>query len=215
MAIENITLPDIGDFDGVEIIEVLAQVGDTVEEEDSLLTLESDKATMEIPSPAAGTITEWKVGLGDKVSTGDLICVMDVAEGSATEAPALKEEAPKAETAATPAPQASAEVSDGDIHGEVVVLGGGPGGYTAAFRAADLGKKVVLIERYDNIGGVCLNVGCIPSKALLHCAEVINEAEEMAHAGISFGKLTIDINQMRDYKHDVIKKLTGGLADLA
>lgn len=215
MAIENITLPDIGDFDGVEIIEVLAQVGDTVEEEDSLLTLESDKATMEIPSPAAGTITEWKVGLGDKVSTGDLICVMDVAEGSATEASAAKEEAPKAETAATPAPQASAAVSGGDIHGEVVVLGGGPGGYTAAFRAADLGKKVVLIERYDNIGGVCLNVGCIPSKALLHCAEVINEAEEMAHAGITFGKPTIDINQMRDYKNDVIKKLTGGLAALA
>jgi dihydrolipoamide dehydrogenase len=218
MALQEIQLPDIGDFKGVEIIEILVQPGDRVEKDQSLMTLESDKASMEIPSPAAGVVKEWKVKLGDKIATGDFIMTMEVA-GAASAAKASAASA--TQTAATtspvsaPAPQAAASVAGGDMHGEVVVLGGGPGGYTAAFRAADLGKKVILIERYASIGGVCLNVGCIPSKALLHCAEVINEAQEMAHAGIAFGKPTIDINQMRDYKNSVITKLTGGLAALA
>ena len=209
----DIKVPDIGDFTDVPVVSVLVSVGDTVAEEDPLIELESDKATMEVPSPAAGVIKEIKVGEGDKVSEGSVIMVLEGAD--AGDAPA---EAPQ-ETPAAAAPTSVAATGTasgpGDVHAEVVVLGSGPGGYTAAFRAADLGKKVVLIEKYPSLGGVCLNVGCIPSKALLHVAKVITEAEEMGAHGISFGKPKIDLDELRDFKNSVIGQLTGGLGGLA
>lgn len=208
----DVKVPDIGDFKDVPVVTVLVSVGDTVSAEDPLIELESDKATMEVPSPAAGKITEIKVGEGDKVSEGTVIMVLESADAKA-------EDAPKAADAAPVAPQsvvATGTVSGkGDVHAEVVVLGSGPGGYTAAFRAADLGKKVVLIEKYPSLGGVCLNVGCIPSKALLHVAKVITEAEEMSSHGISFGKPKIDLDELRDFKNSVVGQLTGGLSGLA
>jgi len=212
----EINVPDIGDFDEVEVIEVLVSKGDTVQPEDSLITVESDKASMEIPSPAAGTITEVKVAVGDKVKQGSLIAMLDEAEAASneeSEKPATQQESPATEETATP--EAASFNGEADMHAKLVVLGSGPGGYTAAFRAADLGVEVILIERYPNIGGVCLNVGCIPSKALLHTAEVINEAAEADHLGVSFGKPNIDIDKVRDYKAGIVKKLTGGLKALA
>ena len=218
----EVIVPDIGNFDSVDVIEVLVKVGDTVAKEDSLITLESDKASMDIPSSDAGVVKEIKIKVGDKVAKGTPILVLE-AEAS-TSAATPKTEAPKAEAAPVAAP-ASAPVSaptpaapqgDNDVTCEVVVLGSGPGGYTAAFRAADLGKKVVLIERYSTLGGVCLNVGCIPSKALLHTAKVITEAEETAHHGVSFGQAKIDLEQLRTWKaNDVVGKLTGGLTAMA
>ena len=215
MTIE-INVPDIGDFDEVEVIEVLVSKGDTIQPEDSLITVESDKASMEIPSPAAGTIAEVKVAVGDKVKQGSLIAMLDEAEAASneeSEKPATQQESPATEETATP--EAASFNGEADMHAKLVVLGSGPGGYTAAFRAADLGVEVILIERYPNIGGVCLNVGCIPSKALLHTAEVINEAAEADHLGVSFGKPNIDIDKVRDYKAGIVKKLTGGLKALA
>ncbi|VAW50813.1 Dihydrolipoamide dehydrogenase of pyruvate dehydrogenase complex [hydrothermal vent metagenome] len=221
--IVNVEVPDIGDFADVDIIEVLISAGDVIAKEDPLITLESDKASIEIPSPSAGTVKEVLVNVDDKVNKGDLILKMEVfsADASAektetsadskTEAPTEK---PAAEKIAAE-PTASTFDGNSDLHAEVVVLGSGPGGYTAAFRAADLGKKVILIEKYDSIGGVCLNVGCIPSKALLHTAEIINEAAEMADHGIDFGKPKIDIKKLAGFKNKVIKQLTGGLAGLA
>lgn len=221
----EVIVPDIGNFDSVDVIEVLVKVGDTVAKEDSLITLESDKASMDIPSSDAGVVKEIKVKVGDKIAKGSLILVLEPETVSAaqTEAPIL--EAPKVETAPasqpvmaapTPAATSAALQGDNDVTCEVVVLGSGPGGYTAAFRAADLGKKVVLIERYSTLGGVCLNVGCIPSKALLHTAKVITEAEETAHHGVSFGQPTIDLEQLRSWKtNDVVAKLTGGLSAMA
>jgi dihydrolipoamide dehydrogenase len=209
----EVKVPDIGDFKNIPVIEVLVKSGDKVEKEDSLITLESDKATMEVPSPAAGVIKELKIKPGDKLSEGSLILTL---EGAATTAPAQKAEAPAQKPAApaqkteapkspsTPAPAkapsatAPTPVIKGDIHAEVVVLGSGPGGYTAAFRAADLGKQTVLIERYPVLGGVCLNVGCIPSKALLHAARVVAEAEEMGHFGLVFGKPKIELDKLRE-----------------
>ncbi len=209
----DVKVPDIGDFKDVPVISVLVSVGDVVAEEDPLIELESDKATMEVPSPAAGTVKEIKLAEGDKVAEGSLILVLET-DGASANAPA-----PSAspETAAAPQPVAATGTATGagDLHAEVVVLGSGPGGYTAAFRAADLGKKVILIEKYDRLGGVCLNVGCIPSKALLHAAKVITEAEGMADHGISFGKPKTDINKLRDWKASVVKQLTGGLGGLA
>ena len=205
----DIKVPDIGDFKDVPVVTILVSVGDTVAEEDALLELESDKATMEVPSPAAGKITEIKVKEGDKVSEGTVIMVIEGAE--AADAP--KEEAPKEAPKAVEASGTAA--GKGDIHAEVVVLGSGPGGYTAAFRAADLGKKVVLIEKNPTLGGVCLNVGCIPSKALLHVAKVITEAEEMGTHGISFAKPEINLDELRAFKDDVVGKLTGGLEGLS
>lgn len=206
----DVKVPDIGDFKNVPVVSVLVSVGDTVAAEDALIELESDKATMEVPSPAAGKIKEIKVSEGDKVSMGDVIIVLETAEGAA-EAPkdAPKSEAPKAVAASGTAS------GKGDVHAEVVVLGSGPGGYTAAFRAADLGKSVVLVEKDSTLGGVCLNVGCIPSKALLHMAKVITEAEETAHHGLKFGKPEIDLDGLRGFKNDVVTKLTGGLDGLA
>jgi dihydrolipoamide dehydrogenase len=218
--IVKVEVPDIGDFSNVDIIEVLVNPGDTIAAEDALITLESDKATIEIPSPQAGTVKEVMVKVNDKVSQGDLILTMDLTDTAApaaekAEEPETAAEAPAASEAA-PAPEAKAvPAGDTDMHAEVVVLGSGPGGYTAAFRAADLGKKVILIERYPNIGGVCLNVGCIPSKALLHTAQIINEADEMAEHGVTFGKPKIDLPKLAGFKNKVIGQLTGGLAQLA
>ena len=207
----DVKVPDIGDFSEVPVVSILVSVGDTVAAEDPLIELESDKATMEVPSPAAGVVKEIKVAEGDNVSEGSLIIVLD-AEGA--------EEAPKAAAPAAPAaPQTVAATGTaagaGDVHAEVVVLGSGPGGYTAAFRAADLGKKVVLIEKDSSLGGVCLNVGCIPSKALLHSAKVITEAEEMGDHGISFAKPEVDLDKLRGWKESVVNQLTGGLSGLA
>src|ERR671926_211414 len=176
----EVKVPDIGDFKSVEVIEVLVKPGDAVTKEQSLITLESDKATMEIPSPAAGVVKELKVKAGDKVSQGSLILLL---EGAA--APAEKPAPSKPASAATPSP---APATKGDFDCDVVVIGAGPGGYSAAFRAADLGLKTVLVERYPTLGGVCLNVGCIPSKALLHTAGVVDEVKSsLPDHGITFG----------------------------
>ena len=211
----DVTLPDIGDFDAVEVIEILVSPGDVVAAEDSLLTLESDKATMEIPSPHGGTVKELKVAVGDKVAKGDLLMTMALAGDAPAETPP-DEGAPAVAASEAPEPApAAAPAGDSDMHAQVVVLGAGPGGYTAAFRAADLGLKVILIERYASLGGVCLNVGCIPSKALLHTADVINEAAELTHMGVSFAKPKIDLDQLRAGKDKVVGRLTGGLKALA
>jgi len=208
----QVRVPDIGDFKGVPVIEIHVKPGDQVQADDPLVSLESDKATMEVPAPAAGTIAEVTVKIGDKVSEGDVIVTMAGAAAAAAPA-AASSEAPKA---AAPAPAAQpASGGKGEIHGEVVVLGGGPGGYTAAFRAADLGKQVVLIERWPQLGGVCLNVGCIPSKALLHAAKVISESQDMGAHGVTFAAPEVDIDKLRGWKDSVIRKLTGGLGGLA
>ena len=220
MSTIEIKVPDIGNFKDVAIIEVSVKAGDHVEPEQALITLETDKATMDVPSPVAGVVKQMKVKVGDKVSEGSVILLLEAS--AAASAPAKATPAPQAAArqAATPAaaaaaPKAAPRVAQGDIHGEVVVLGAGPGGYTAAFRAADLGKQVVLIERYESLGGVCLNVGCIPSKALLHVAKVITEAEEVSHHGVTFGQPQIDIDGVRAWKESVIAKSTAGLAGLA
>ncbi|MDE1895434.1 MAG: FAD-dependent oxidoreductase, partial [Xanthomonadaceae bacterium] len=220
----EIKVPDIGGHENVPVIEVLVKAGDTVAKEQSLITLESDKATMEIPSTASGVIRELRLKVGDEVSEGALIVVLDVAGDAAEQGAAPAKAAEPAAKASAPAPApapakavpAAAPSGKGaDIECKLVVLGSGPGGYTAAFRAADLGVDTVLVERYGNLGGVCLNVGCIPSKALLHAAAVIDEAEAMAAHGVSFGKPSIDIDKLRDFKTKVVGKLTGGLAGMA
>ncbi len=218
----EVKVPAIGDFKNIPIIEVLVKPGDTVKPEDSLVTLESDKATLDVPAPVAGVVKELKAKVGDKVSQGSLILLLETVEVSATAETAQPAPPPVATPDASPltpsAPVASPltpHAQQADIHAEVLVLGAGPGGYTAAFRAADLGKKVVLIERYPTLGGVCLNVGCIPSKALLHIAKVIGEADEAAQAGITFGKPNIDIDKLRTWKSGVVGKLTKGLSGLA
>jgi dihydrolipoamide dehydrogenase len=217
MSAIEVKVPDIGDFDAVEIIEVLVSAGDSIEAEDSLITVESDKASMEIPAPQSGVVKELKVKVGDKISQGDLILMLDAeaASAEAESAPAAEEKPVEPAPAATEAPAPASFSGEADMHAEVLVLGSGPGGYTAAFRAADLGKQVIMVERYSSIGGVCLNVGCIPSKALLHTAQIINEAEEMADHGVTFGKPKIDLPKLADFKNSVIGKLTGGLAQLA
>jgi len=219
----EVLVPDIGNFDSVDVIEVLVKTGDVIAKEDSLITVESDKASMDIPSSHSGTVKEVKIKVGDKVAKGSLILLVE-AEDALAEAP--KAETAKVEMAAPVAPAkvetnvapAAVKPSAGnnDINTQVVVLGSGPGGYTAAFRAADLGLQVVLVERYSTLGGVCLNVGCIPSKALLHTAKVITEAEETSHHGVSFGAPKVDLEQLRTWKaNDVVGKLTGGLAQMA
>ncbi|MFC5440889.1 dihydrolipoyl dehydrogenase [Rhodanobacter ginsenosidimutans] len=218
----EVKVPDIG-HDNVPVIEVLVKAGDTVEKEQSLITLESDKATMEVPSSAAGVVKELKLKVGDEVSEGAVIVVLEVAGDAAAAAPAPppKVEAPKAAApaptpAASPAPTAAgASGRTPDVECKLVVLGSGPGGYTAAFRAADLGVDTVLVERYASLGGVCLNVGCIPSKALLHAAAVIDEAEAMAAHGVSFGAPKLDLDKLRGFKEKVVGQLTGGLAGMA
>src|SRR4051812_46842861 len=207
MASNEVKVPDIGDFKSVEVIEVLVKPGDKVTKEQSLVTLESDKATMEIPSPAAGVVKELRLKVGDKVSQGSAILVLDAAEGAAPK------EAAKPSSA--PAPSAPAPAAKGDYDCDVVVIGAGPGGYSAAFRAADLGLKTVFVERYPALGGVCLNVGCIPSKALLHTASVMDAARALADHGIAFGEPKLDLAKLRSFKDKVVGKLTGGLAAMA
>ena len=224
MSLVEIKVPDIGDFKEVEVIELLVKVGDTVKLDQSLITVESDKASMEIPCNQAGVIKELKVKIGDKVAEGSLLLLLEPAAGAATSpaaapvasAPVVAAVSPtlaKLPTAA--APQAATYTGKADIECDTLVLGAGPGGYTAAFRAADLGQKVVLVERYATLGGVCLNVGCIPSKALLHAAKVITEAEEMSHFGVKMSKPEIELDALRGWKDSIIKKLTGGLSGLA
>jgi dihydrolipoamide dehydrogenase len=203
----DVVVPNIGDFKDVAVIEVHAGAGESVKAEDPLITLESDKATMEVPSPTAGTISEITVKVGDRVSQGSLI--LKLSTGAKKEAVATLS-MPHAAPAARPP-----STTRGDVHAEVLVIGSGPGGYTAAFRAADLGKKVVIVERWPTLGGVCLNVGCIPSKALLHAAKVIEETHEMSAHGLSFASPAIDVDKLRAWKDGVVKRLTGGLSGLA
>ena len=223
MALIDVQVPDIGDFDEVSVIELLVNVGDTVAVDQSLITVESDKASMEIPSSHAGVVKAFNVKLGDKVSKG--VVIMQV-EGAQVEAPAAvtapaAATAPSAPSSSPAAPQAAraapavAVNAPSDADCDVLVLGGGPGGYSAAFRAADLGLKVILVERYATIGGVCLNVGCIPSKALLHVASVMDEVKHFADLGVTFAAPKVDINKLRTHKESVIGKLTGGLAAMA
>jgi dihydrolipoamide dehydrogenase len=238
----DLVVPDIGNFDAVPIVDVLVKVGDSVEVETPLITLETDKATMDVPSATAGTITELLVKRGDKVGKGTVIARVAGAAGAdaaPTAADAPAKSAVPAEPSAAPAAPAAPKTATADASGDtvrmrapdvsamsrieaqadrstqVVVLGSGPGGYTAAFRAADLGLKVTLIERWSTLGGVCLNVGCIPSKTLLHAAKVIEDADAMAVHGISFGKPKLDLEKLRGFKSGVVKKLTSGLSALA
>jgi dihydrolipoamide dehydrogenase len=239
MAIVEVKVPDIGDFSDVPVIEILVKPGDAVKAEDSLITLESDKATMDVPSPSAGTVKSIAISVGDKVSKGSMLLTLDSDAAAPRAEPAAKPSAPaaaapspaagapKASAAGAPkapaaaaagAPIPSAAASYGgrvDVECEMLVLGSGPGGYSAAFRAADLGMKTVIVERYATLGGVCLNVGCIPSKALLHTAAVMDEVKTMGAHGIAYGAPTIDIAKLRAFKQGVVAKLTGGLAGMA
>src|SRR3954447_7193354 len=249
MAAQEIRVPDIGDFTDVPIIEIHVSPGDTVAVEDPLLTLESDKATLDVPSPVAGTISALAVGVGDTVSQGTVIGTVEAA-GGADEAPKEKLTSDRAATAGGGSPETATGPKEeltapagygssaappthqsngkapagapapysgqkGDVHAEVLVLGAGPGGYTAAFRAADLGKQVVMIDSRGPLGGVCLNVGCIPSKALLHAAKVIAETKEMSGNGLAFAAPTVDLDALRGWKQSVVDRLTGGLSGLA
>ena len=222
----EIKVPDIGDFKDVPVIAVLVKAGEKIAVEQTLLTLETDKATVDVPSPSAGVVKELKLKQWDKVNTGSAILTLEVADAivAPTPTPAPEADVPASAPGNTPSPVVATApqpmdkddpVPKGDWHAEVVVIGAGPGGYTAAFRAADLGKQVILIERHSRLGGVCLNVGCIPSKALLHVAKVIAEADDVAHHGVTFSKPAIDIDKVRSWKDDVINKLTGGLSMLA
>ena len=219
MSISEVKVPDIGDFQDVEVIEVICKEGQSVAVEDPLITLESEKATIDVPSPLAGRILRIKIKAGDKVSEGKLILELETSGASEPEAQKLSQTDDHSSGTGDSASidtKISADLSaDADISCEVLVLGSGPGGYTAAFRAADLGRQVVLVERYEQIGGVCLNVGCIPSKTLLHAAKIIVEAEEMDAHGISFGKPSIDLDKLREWKNGIISQLTGGLKNMA
>ena len=203
----EVKVPDIGDFKDVEVIEVLVKPGDRVAKEQSLISLESDKATMEIPSPEAGVVRELAIKLGDKVSEGSLILRLEAGE---------QEKSPEQEPKPAAAPAAAAPAAVGAAFDcDMLVLGSGPGGYSAAFRAADLGMKTILVERYPVLGGVCLNVGCIPSKALLHTAAIMDAAKELAAHGVQFGEPKLDLDKLRAFKGKVVGKLTGGLASMA
>ncbi|MBS0590422.1 MAG: FAD-dependent oxidoreductase, partial [Proteobacteria bacterium] len=243
MANIEVKVPDIGDYSNVPVIEILVKVGDTVTKDQGLVTLESDKATMEVPSSVAGVVKEIKVKLGDEIAEGHVVAVLEtsaslpptgeggaaapdegktshsgkaVDSGKASPSPApAARPLPAGEVKQTAPKAAGASGRKADIECQVVVLGSGPGGYTAAFRSADLGMNTVLIERYATLGGVCLNVGCIPSKALLHAAKVIDEASHASDIGIDFGKPKIDIDKLRGFKNKVVTQLTGGLAGMA
>ena len=229
MALMNVLVPDIGDFKDVAIIELLVKVGDTVAVDQSLITVESDKASMEIPSSHAGVVKEIKVALGDKINQGTVLLALESAEGAAAAATTVTAAAPASASAPSPtpvpapapapapvvAPAAASYSGAADLHCDLLVLGAGPGGYSAAFRAADLGLNVVLVERYATLGGVCLNVGCIPSKALLHVAAVMDEVSHLGDLGVDFGAPTVNVDKLRGHKEKVIGKLTGGLAAMA
>ncbi|HEX5803563.1 MAG TPA: dihydrolipoyl dehydrogenase [Azospira sp.] len=217
----EVKVPDIGDFDDVPVIDLFVKVGDTIKVDDAIVTLESDKATMDVPSSTAGVVKEVLVKLGDRVKEGSLLIKVEAAAGAAAPAPqAAAPAAAAAAPAAAPAapvaaPAAASHGGTADIECDMLVLGAGPGGYSAAFRSADLGLKTVIVERYATLGGVCLNVGCIPSKALLHVAAVMDEAQHMADLGVSFAAPTVDIDKLRAHKEKVVGKLTGGLAGMA
>ncbi|MCK2095156.1 dihydrolipoyl dehydrogenase [Thauera aromatica] len=216
----EVKVPDIGGFDAVPVIELFVKAGDTIAVDDAICTLESDKATMDVPSPAAGVVKEVQVALGDKVSEGAVLIKVEAAgapAGAAATTNATPAPAPAPTGAPAPAapPTAAAHAGAADLEYDLVVLGAGPGGYSAAFRAADLGLRTAIVERYSTLGGVCLNVGCIPSKALLHVAAVIEEAEHVDKAGIVFTKPSVDVDALRKHKDGVIGKLTGGLAGMA
>ena len=219
MILTEIKVPDIGDFQDVEVIEVICKIGEKVVAEDPLISVESDKATMEIPSPTAGVVRKIRIKVGDKISEGSLILEMEKSEVSTNkDNKRTNEKADSTENSTSPAPQNETPDTysgNADIFCDVLVLGSGPGGYTAAFRAADLGQKVVMVERYERIGGVCLNVGCIPSKTLLHAAKVIDESESMSKNGIYFDKPKIYLDQLRDWKKGIVNQLTAGLKSLA
>jgi dihydrolipoamide dehydrogenase len=220
MALIEIKVPDIGDFKEVAVIELLVKAGDTIKAEQSLITVESDKASMEIPSSGAGVVKELKVAVGDKVSEGSVVLILEAAGAgaappSAQPAPAAAASRPAAPMPAAPAPQAASYAGGADLECDMLVLGAGPGGYSAAFRAADLGLKTVLVERYPTLGGVCLNVGCIPSKALLHVAAVMDEVTHFADLGVTFDKPKVDLAKLLAHKNKVVGKLTGGLAAMA
>ena len=228
MAIVDIKVPDIGDFAEVTVIELLVKAGDTIKAEQSLITVESDKASMEIPASQGGVVKELKVKLGDKVKQGSLVLLLEAA-GTTAAGPQVSEPKPAVDpvavavsatqsvavTVSAPAPAAARFAGAADLDCDLLVLGAGPGGYSAAFRAADLGLKVILVERYASLGGVCLNVGCIPSKALLHVAAVMDEVSHMADLGVDFGAPVVNIDKLRGHKDKVIGKLTGGLAAMA
>ena len=214
--VEDVFVPDIGDFQDVDVIEVLVAPGDKITVDTPVLTLESDKASMEVPSPSSGTVQSVHINVGDQVSQGDLVLTLEVASPGAgaaatTGAPTAAPAAPKVTATAEPA----AYIGNADVQADVVVLGAGPGGYTAAFRAADLGKKVILIERHSSLGGVCLNVGCIPSKALLHAAKVLEESRDFRNHGLKFIEPEVDLDALREWKNGVVTRLTGGLMGLA
>ena len=221
----EVKVPDIGDFKDIPIIEILVKPGDSVKPEDPLIALESDKATMEVPSPSAGIVKELKVKVGDKVSQGTLVLTLEPADAAAAApgataqasapTPAPTPVTPKTDAPAPVAPPAATFAGSMDMECAMLVLGAGPGGYSAAFRAADLGMQTVLVERYPALGGVCLNVGCIPSKALLHVAAVMDEAAHFADIGVAFGKPAVDLAKLRAHKTKVVSKLTGGLAAMA
>jgi dihydrolipoamide dehydrogenase len=209
----KLIVPDLGDFADVEIIELLVSPGDTVDVEDGIVTLETDKATMDVPASHAGKIASLEVRVGDRVSTGDEIATIEATIAAPAVETETVETAPKREALQSPAP--GANTGDATHRADLVVIGAGPGGYTAAFRAADLGMEVILVERWETLGGVCLNVGCIPSKALLHAAKVIDDAQAMAEHGVAFGEPQIDAGKLRRWKNEVVGKLTGGLVQLA
>jgi len=218
----EVKVPDIGDFKDVAVIELLVKTGETVRLEQSLISVESDKASMEIPSSAAGVVKELKVKLGDKVSEGSVILALEAREAAAAAPPAPAAAAPKtaapaaaASSAVASAPTAARHAGKADTECQMLVLGAGPGGYSAAFRSADLGMKTMLVERYATLGGVCLNVGCIPSKALLHTASVMDEVATLPDHGISYGAPKVDLDKLRAFKDGVVKKLTGGLSGMA
>ena len=216
MSTMEVQVPDIGDFKYVEVIEVLVKPGDTIAKDQSLITVESDKASMEIPSSAAGVVKELRVKLGDKVSKGSAVVSLEASSTEAASAPASAPAAsPPAAAVSAASVARSTDDDQPDIECDVLVLGAGPGGYSAAFRSADLGKKTVLVERYATLGGVCLNVGCIPSKALLHVAAVMDEASHFANIGVDFGKPSLDLDKLRAHKSKVVGKLTGGLNTMA
>ncbi len=215
MSLVEVKVPDIGDFDSVPVIDLFVKVGDSIKVDDAICTLESDKATMDVPSPVEGTVKEVLVQLGAKVSEGSLLIKVE-AGATAAAAPVSAEKAPStAAVAPAAAPAASNHAGGADIECEMLVLGAGPGGYSAAFRSADLGMKTVIVERYATLGGVCLNVGCIPSKALLHVAEIIEEASHANDLGVTFAAPQVDIDKLRAHKEKVVGKLTGGLAGMA
>ena len=215
MALIDIKVPDIGDFKEVAVIEVLVKPGDTVKPEQSLITVESDKASMEIPSSAGGVVKELKVKIGDKVAEGSVVLSLETGAAAAQAPAPATAPAAAAPAAAAPAPAAASYVGGADLECEMLVLGAGPGGYSAAFRAADLGMKTVIVERFPTLGGVCLNVGCIPSKALLHVASVMDEVTHFADLGVTFAKPEVDMGKLLAHKNKVVGKLTGGLAAMA